>query len=174
MPNALDNHAGLRQRLIDEMRRHFGDDNGRIGHSLAVLAWAEQMLDGQDADAQVVLAAAVLHDVGIPAAIAKHGSAAGPHQEAEGPPVARHILHRLSFDAERIDHVCRIIGSHHSARGIDTPEFRILWDADWLVNFPGEWPGGSDAELRKRIDRIFKTPAGRRLATETYLERTER
>ena len=60
--------------------------------------------------------------------------------------------------------MCRIIGSHHSAKEIDTPEFRIVWDADWLVNIPEEHSGAPPEELAPLVSQVFKTATGRALA----------
>ncbi len=155
--------------LIKEMKRVFGDDERRIRHALAVLDYAEVILKQEKGDPLVVKAAAVLHDIGIHQAEAKHGSSAGRYQEIEGPPIARGILEQLKVDTAVIDHVCRIIANHHSARDIDTPEFRILWDADWLVNIPEEFPQASRPVLERTIERVFKTDSGRRLAGRLFL-----
>ncbi len=64
---------------------------------------------------------------------------------------------------------CRIVGSHHSARDIDTTEFRIIWDADWLVNIPDECGRMDKDKLREFIDRVFKMNKGREMAVEIFL-----
>jgi hypothetical protein len=158
--------AALCRTLIEEMKKVFGRDRRRIDHAQQVLDWAERILQREAADPLVVVAAAVLHDVGIPAAQRKHGSTAGRYQQIEGPPVARRILQAAGVDPHRTDHVCRIIADHHSARTMDTPAFRILWDADNLVNlFAGaRRPPADDAEALAR--RLFKTPTGRALALD--------
>ena len=150
--------------LIREMKKVFGDDEHRIRHAYKVLDFAEQILKGEQADPLVVRAAAVLHDIGIHEAESKHGSAGGKYQEIEGPPIARRILEATGVDEERTDHVCRIIADHHSASSMDTPEFRILWDADNLVNLFAEASGPPGGDAEDMIDRVFKTPAGRELA----------
>ncbi len=158
------------EAVIGEMKRVFGDDERRIRHSLAVLDYAQRILERERGDPLVVTAAAVLHDIGIHAAEMKHGSTAGKWQEVEGPPIARAILEKLKVDPAAVDHVCRIIANHHSARDIDTPEFRIIWDADWLVNIPEDFLQGaqgsqaSRARLEEVIARVFKTTAGNSLA----------
>ena len=106
-------------------------------------------------------AAAVLHDIGILAAERKHGSNAGKFQEIEGPASARPILEGLGVDAERTGHILRIIGSHHSAREIDTPEFRIIWDADRLANIPEELAGKTPEDGRALVQKVYRTPTGR-------------
>ena len=147
--------------LIREMKAVFGDDQRRIGHALEVLDHAEQIHAVEGGDPLVIRAAAVLHDIGIQAAERKHGSNAGKFQEIEGPPIARPILEGLGVDAERTGHILRIIGSHHSARDIDTPEFRIIWDADRLANIPEECAGKTPEEGRAFVEKVYRTTTGR-------------
>ena len=151
------------------MKDVFGDDRKRISHALAVLRYAERIHAVEGGDEAVVTAAAILHDIGIHQAELKYGSPAGKYQEIEGPPIAEKILNDNGFDSEKIEHVCKIIANHHSAKNIDTPEFRIIWDADWLVNIPDECGEMSMDKLKGFIGRIFKTQTGRQIAKELYL-----
>ena len=159
----------LKDRLIGEMKNMFGDDHKRISHALDVLGYAEYLQGIEGGERDVVVAAAVLHDIGIQEAERKHGSSAGKYQEIEGPPIARRIMEEIGLDSDIIDHVCRIVGSHHTGRDIDTLEFRILWDADWLVNIPDEFPGIGTEKLKSLIDRVFKTDVGKAKALELYI-----
>ncbi|MCB2225170.1 MAG: HD domain-containing protein [Desulfarculaceae bacterium] len=159
----------LLERLLEAMRATFGRDTKRIEHAEAVLANAQELMKAEGGDPKVVLAAAVLHDIGIQAAEAKHGSSAGRWQELEGPPIAEAIMKDLGLDMDTRDHVGKIIANHHSARNIDTLEFRILWDSDWLVNIPEEFPEISQEKMAKLIDKVFKTETGRELARERFL-----
>jgi uncharacterized protein YbbK (DUF523 family) len=87
----------------------------------------------------------------------KYGSTAGSYQELEGPV---------------IDHVSRIVGSHHSPGEVTTPEFLVIWDADWLVNLPDVFPGMGTERLEKVIGKVFKTRLGRLLARRMFLGET--
>ena len=154
----------LAKAVIEAMKEVFGDDRRRIAHALEVLGHAEDILAEEGGDPLVVQAAAILHDIGIREAERKHGSAAPKYQELEGPPIARRILERLGVDAPRIEHVVRIVGSHHTAGDLDTDEFRIVWDADRLANWAEECPA-DPAGRRAFVEKAFRTEAGRRLAT---------
>ena len=156
-----------RDRLISEMKNVFDDDRRRIDHGLAVLGFAETILAVEGGDPLTVKAAAILHDIGIHQAQRKHGSSAGRFQEIEGPPIARSIMEKIGLDEGTIEHVCRIVGSHHSGRDIDTLEFRIIWDSDWLVNIPEEHAGSSREKVQQIADRVFRTQEGRRLAEKS-------
>lgn len=166
-----DKKVSLCDRIIDRMKATFGGDQPRIDHAMSVLDYAEQIMgDAADVSGLVVRAAAVLHDIGIVEAEKIHGSAAGKWQELEGPPIARRILTELEVDRAVIDHVCRIVANHHSARDIDTPEFRIIWDADWLVNIATTYDTTDTAKMARLIDRIFRTDEGKRIAKSIFLE----
>ena len=160
----------MKEQLIEEMKKVFGADQNRINHALAVLNYAEKILPVEGGDALVVTAAAILHDIGIQEAERKYGSSAGKYQEIEGPPIATKILKKYNLDETTIEHICRIIANHHSAKNIDTPEFRIIWDADWLVNIPRDFPDADKAKLQNIINKVFKTPTGRKMAVELLLE----
>jgi DNA-directed RNA polymerase subunit RPC12/RpoP len=158
----------LVDQLIAAMKTEFGGDNRRITHALRVLEYAKEILRTEQGNPRVVFAAAVLHDIGIQEAERKHGSSAGKYQEIEGPPIAKRIMTAIGLDDDSIEHVCRIVGSHHSAVDIDTIEFRILWDADWLVNIADEYVGGDPDRLRNIVSKVFKTETGRKMAEEIF------
>ncbi|UCC99050.1 MAG: HD domain-containing protein [Phycisphaerales bacterium] len=160
----------VRQKLIDEMKEVFSQDEKRIEHALAVLDYAERIQAVEGGDPLVVRAAAILHDIGIQKAQQKHGSSAGKYQEIEGPPIAADILKQHDIPHETVEHVCRIIADHHSAKDIDTTEFRILWDADRLVNIPADFPEANKEKLAEIIDKTFKTRKGQRIAAELFLK----
>jgi len=159
--NVVKNLKVMREKLIEEMKNVFGDDQKRIEHALAVLDYAERIQNVEGGDPLIVRAAAILHDIGIHEAESKYGSSAGRYQE---------ILKKYDISAEAIEHICRIIANHHSAKDIDTTEFRILWDADRLVNIPTEFANASNEKLQEIIDKTFKTDDGRRIAAELFVK----
>jgi putative nucleotidyltransferase with HDIG domain len=156
-------------QLIRAVREEFGNDQERISHALRVLDHAEEILREEGGDPAVVVAGALLHDIGIQKAERKYGDDAARHHEDEGPAIARHILLEADFQPDDVERVCRIVGSHHSGDEIDSREFRIVWDADWLVNFPSEYPDAERNEREQLIQRTFRTDAGQRKARERFL-----
>ena len=169
LPDNPDLVIPIRDRLISAMKEVFGTDQRRIDHALKVLAAAETVARTEGGSAIVIKTAAILHDIGILEAEKVHGSAAGNFQELEGPPIARRIMEKMRLEDDIVTHVCRIIAHHHNGQ-CDTPEFNIIWDADWLVNLPDEFPNADRAEREKLITRIFRTAAGRGLARAAFLE----
>ncbi len=168
--SVMKNLRVMRDKLIEEMKKVFGTDEKRIEHALAVLNYAEQIHSVEGGDPLIVRAAAILHDIGIHEAQRKHDSPASRYQEIEGPLIAGKILGRYDLDEGVIEHVCKIIANHHSAKDIDTLEFRVVWDADWLVNIPEEFPDKVREKLQELIGKVFKTHKGRQIAVELFLE----
>ena len=75
------------------------------------------------------------------------------------------ILHQTpkAFDAAETDHICEIVAHHHSG-GVDTSEFRIIWDADQFVNLTEDPDHLSEERAHKTVEKIFKTETGKQLA----------
>lgn len=161
-----------KETYIEALKCHFGSDSRRINHALKVLAFAEQIMDGESISKnlrQIVTMTAILHDVGIKIAEQKYGSSAGPYQEQEGPPVAAAIMRRLGENEAVIDRVCYIIGGHHTPAKNDGLDFQIIWEADLFVNIEEEGLTGDKDKLKIILAKNFKTVTGKRLAEEIYL-----
>lgn len=155
--------------VIEELK---GDEH-RISHAIQVLENAEKILQKEKASPAVTLAAALLHDTGAGEAGGKYDSSAPPSRQIEGPPIARRILENLHFSEEDIEHVCRIAAHHHGGMPVETPEFRIVRDADWLVHFPEVFQGDDERERVGRIEEVFRTEAGKKLAMNRFVSRSK-
>ena len=114
---------------------YFGNDFRRITHALEVLKYAEEIMeDTESCDHDVLVASALLHDIGIKRSEEALGYNNGKTQEEFGPPVAEELLKSIDFPSEKIAKVCEIIGNHHSSSRYDYVELRILKEADRIVN----------------------------------------
>ena len=161
--------GSLCDALVNELKHTFGEDERRIRHALDVLAYAEGILDDEGGDPLTVKASAILHDIGIQEAERKHGASGAEQHEREGLPLARIILEKLGVDRRHTDDICSIVGRHHSEQDTDSVEFRIVWDADHLVNSTEECAGKNLSELREYVEKTFRTKTGRALAEEKLL-----
>lgn len=156
--------VGMKEKILAEMESYFGKDERRIRHARRVLGFAEEILKTEKGDEVVVAAAAILHDIGIHAAEKKHGSSAGKYQQIEGPPIASHILNKIGFPKDKIPEILGIIAHHHTPGVINTLNFKILYDADRLVNLPDEFEIKNQQQLERIIDKTFLTVTGKKLA----------
>jgi len=161
----------LKDRVAIEMKRYFGQDFKRIGHAASVARYAERIAKEEKGNPAVVLCAAYLHDIGIHEAERKHNSTAAKYHQKEGPPIARDILTRLGTKEELVEEVCDIIGHHHHPRNKETLSFKILYDADLVVNLREHQKDGKieKESLSEIIDKNMLTDSGKRLAREALL-----
>jgi putative nucleotidyltransferase with HDIG domain len=126
---------GCKGRIAKLLVDYFGNDFRRIAHALEVLKHAERIMDDSPAcDREIVIAAALLHDVGIKPSEELLGYNNGKTQEKYGPPVAAELLKSIDFPQEKIIKVSEIIGNHHSPSRYDYVELKILKEADRIVN----------------------------------------
>ena len=157
-------------KLIEAAVAYDHGDARRIQHFLKVYAYADLIgqLEHLPADTQEILVtAAVLHDIGIHAAEEKYGSSSGKYQELEGPAIARKLLEPFSCSPSFTGRVCWLIGHHHTYTGIDGPDYQILLEADYLVN-AGE-SSYSRENVQHMLETVFQTESGIRLLKSIYL-----
>lgn len=151
------------------MESYFATDVRRIAHAHDVTEHAVSLLSYVDADPVVTLCAAYLHDIGIPEAERKYDRCDAKLQEQEGPPIARVLLADIGADDDLINQVCGLVGNHHTPQGVDSPEFRVLWDADALVNLAEVVDGKNSHAIESILLKALVTEAGYRAAKALYL-----
>jgi uncharacterized protein len=125
--------------------RHGGADasfNYRWEHVQAVVTLANRLAALTGADAEVVEAAAWLHDV----CKWTHGEA----HAAAGAAFARELLPQTDFPPQKIDAVSEAIAAHQGLyrdQPIEDLESQVLWDADKLAKIgltaAFHWTGGA-------------------------------
>ena len=142
---------------------------GRIQHFTKVHAFARLIAQSESLpeDTRLTLeAAALVHDIGIKPALAKYGSARGDLQEAEGAPLAQAMLAETGFAPQTAQRVAFLVAHHHTYTGVDGPDWRILLEADFLVNlYEGK---ESPQAIAAAYETIFKTATGRRLCRQMF------
>ncbi len=139
----------LIDKLIEAVKKEFGDNQKGITRALLVLDHAQELLRTEIGDPRVVMAAALLLD------ISQRGT--------ESPMIARRIAKDTGSDQATIEHICRIVAGCHGMGDIDTPEFKIVWDADRLVEMLDESSYSSD-KSKGIIEKAFRTETGKRIA----------
>lgn len=156
-------------RLTLKMLAFDKGDPMRIHHLLKVHRFAQLIAREERVDPHtqfVVECAAVVHDIGIHPAEEKYGRCDGKLQEQEGPAPARTLLAELGLPEADRERIAYLVGHHHSYDAIDGMDYQILVEADFLVNFyeDGVAPDG----IRKAVEKIFRTAAGKRLCALLY------
>jgi len=150
------------EEVILKMVEFYEGDPKRIQHFLKVYEFAHIIGTMENIDENTLFIldiASVMHDIGIRPAEKKYGSSDGKLQEKEGPPYAKEILARFSqVSSKQIERVCYLIGHHHTYENVDGMDYRILLEADFLVNAL-EDNISKDGIIHFR-DRVFETKTG--------------
>jgi uncharacterized protein len=121
----------MKQATEEEAMQRFGTTdplfNYRWEHVTAVVTLALKLAELTGADAEVVEAAAWLHDI---------RKEAGSKHPREGAKVALELLPTTDFPQEKIGHVAKVIRSHMGLwrkKPLKDLEAQVLWDADKLA-----------------------------------------
>ena len=157
------------QKLLQAMIVYDQGDPARIQHFLKVYTFAsligkEEKLDEETQ--HILETAAIVHDIGIHAAENQYGSSAGKYQEELGPSEAELMLWSLGYPDEVIGRVSYLVGHHHTYDNVDGEDYRILLEADALVNLQEE-NASTEAQL-SAYEKIFRTESGKDIFLRLY------
>ena len=168
---------------------------GDLPHARVSHRYALRLMEQEGGEPGIVEPAVILHDVGwsqlTPEQIKiAFGVRAGGEKaerlnrihELEGAAIARRILESLNYNPHWVDRITFLIGRHDSGEQADSPEERVLKDADKLWRFSpvGFWKEierqGLDQEelhrfLSVRYRAWFFTPTAVKLAEEELRDR---
>ena len=153
------------QRMIE----YYAGDPHQIQHFAKVHTYSRLIgsLEGLDEETQITLEmAALVHDVGIKAGMEKYGRGNGKIQEELGPAIAEEMLTELGVDPDRVARISWLVGHHHTYTNVEGLDYRILLEADFLVNLHEE------QETREAIQQaytdIFLTETGKRICKTMF------
>jgi len=145
-----------------ELAAPYQDKRNDRGHSEIVTLWADSLLKETEeiVDKDVILTAALLHDVGwsrlsddermslfSPSLTEDEAYNLRFKHEKEGVLLARDLLEKAGYGNDYVDRVCSIIDGHDTGKGFKSGEDGIVKDADklWMVSNTG-----FEADLRRR------------------------
>ena len=161
----------LISRIAQKIIRASDGNLHDINHLLKVYGYARTIGvgEGLDSEAETILeAAALLHDIACPLCRIKYGCTDGSYQEQEGGPLARAFLADSGLSPAQIDRVVWLVSHHHSPSAGEEMDFRILLEADYLVNADeSRYPR---AAIESARDHLFRTATGKALLSAIYLD----
>lgn len=175
----------------------YQDKRDDAGHAEIVTKFAIKLCELEKADGDIVIPAAILHDIGW-SQLSKEEkfiifdsnatkeemlNVRIRHQE-EGVRLAKEILEKLEYSPEKIKQILEIISQHDTRKGFLSSEDGIMRDADKLWRFSKI---GLDADIRRREmsfdeyynrmekrieeDNFFFSESAKLLAKEELIER---
>lgn len=156
--------------LLNKMIEYEANCPKRISHFLKVYSFAKLIAENEELSEDIKLiitVASIVHDIGIRISLEKYNSSSGKYQEKEGPSVAEKMLTELGFERKLVERVCFLIANHHTYDNIEGIDYRILIEADFMVNIFEDGLSKEQAALIEK--KYFKTKCGKKLLKTIYL-----
>ena len=157
--------AQIMQKMIAFSEGNIHD----IDHLIRVWTYAKTIgeLERLDEETQYILeAAAITHDIACPLCREKYGNTNGKHQEAEGAELVKAFLSDTGMTEPQIERIAFLVGHHHTFAGIDSLDWQILIEADYIANASEN--GYGETNVRNFIQKTMKTDSGKRLAKDVF------
>lgn len=160
------NTAAIMRKMIEFYRGSLHD----IEHFLKVREYAVTIgaLEGLNEQEMLTLdIAAITHDIACPLCRGKYGSAPGNRQEEESEALLRPFLAEFDLPEDILERVIYLVTHHHTTSNVAGKDYRILLEADFLVN-------ASEQQLSREAieifyDRVAETAAGKALIKNIFL-----
>ena len=139
----------LNELMMKMIEFDYGDPK-RIQHFIKVHSFSKLIGEKEGLDAHTLF---VTEE--------KYGFQNGKLQEQEGPAPAREICTSLGFKEDDIERICFLIAHHHTYTDVDGMDYRILLEADFLVNaFEGN---ASIESIQHAKESFFETETGKHI-----------
>ena len=147
----------------------YSGDAKRIQHFCKVHSYAKLIGESENLDSRslfILEVAALTHDIGIHTCEEKYGSCGGKLQEKEGPAIAAKLLSELGFDDDVSEREQFLIARHHTYDNIDSADYQMLVEADFLVNIMED--GLSKEAALSAYNKIFRTECGKKICRDMF------
>ena len=157
-------------KLFLEMTSYFKGDQKRINHFIKVHSFAKLIGEEENLDKETMFileTSALTHDIGIKKSEELYLRNDGKIQEKLGPDEAEKILRKLNFTDNVIDRVKFLTAHHHTYSNIDSMDYQILVESDFLVNICED--NLSKDSAMKIKEKIFKTQTGKKLLENLFI-----
>ena len=141
-----------------------------INHFMKVYSYALtigrlEKLDPQTLE--ILEVTALIHDIAVPLCRMKYGSTAGNYQEAESEALVKEFLGGLGLPEYIVGRAAYLAAHHHTYTGVDGADYRILLEADFLVNAD---EGNLSREAIEYAEKqFFRSESGKRLLRLMFL-----
>lgn len=109
----------------------------------------------------------MVHDIACPLCRQKYGNTNGKYQELESPPLVEDFFAGMPVEGDMAERISWLVAHHHTYTHVDSLDYQILLEADFLVN--ADEGGLVCAAIENMRQSVFRTGAGVRLLDSIYL-----
>ena len=155
--------------IIEKMIVYSDGNKHDIAHFLKVYTYARmigEMENLPENEQKTLEVAAVIHDIACPVCRIKYGNTNGSNQEKESPRLVEDFLKDTDLDEQMKERINYLVSHHHTYTNVDGMDYRILLEADFLVNADESQMSQNAIETAR--EKVFETETGRRLLSGIY------
>lgn len=161
------------ERKMEEFYRQNPPAEEQIKHTANVASLTARLAQSMgcgDRETELLVVAALLHDVGCPKARSLHGKALPTFQEQYGREIAQEWLeNEPELSPTEKEWIANVVGLHHHPRQATEMGFRPLFEADTIVNMgEGYYKEGQEQHI---YDTLMETVPGRSLFAQMFLKK---
>lgn len=159
--------SSLANRLLRTVEAEVQSDQSAHIASLLNFQHASELLVAERADSRVVLSASLLLPLYSPD---RQKSLSGPETETAGIKAVNieDLLRRIGFEAATVDQIVQLLKNFCHGGAVDTPESRVLGDAELLAQASMEGGLHDDARLEDLVCRQLRTESGKKRARQLW------
>ena len=107
-----------------------------------------------------------MHDIACPLCRQKYGNTNGVYQEKEGGPLCEEFFRDVDIPKSMKARIVYLVSHHHTYTNVDGRDYRILLEADFLVN--ADESNMSKEAIEEGKKNIYRTKTGTKLLEEIY------
>ena len=140
-----------------------------VEHFLKVWGYAKTIGELERVDEQtlfIIEMSAILHDIACPLCRRKYGNTNGKYQEIEGIELVKKFLKDSDLECKTIDRIVFLVSHHHTYTDVDSKDWQILLEADYIVN--ASESSYSIENIIEAYNNLFKTEHGRIILKNIY------
>lgn len=166
-------NAAIISKTVEKMIFLSGGNMEDINHFLKVWAFTRTIALSENVDENTLFTlelTAVVHDISCPLCRLRYGNTGGRHQEEESPALIEEFFSDIPVPSSVVDRISYLVSRHHTYSGVEGTDWRILLEADYLVNASEH--GDSIKSIESMKEKVFRTETGKRLLDSLYLERS--
>ncbi len=153
----------LASRLIQAVKDEFSQQQSCIARALMVFRHAKQLACKEGGDLRLVLAAALLLDVG------RHPTPDGKTPQTADAARVEKVLQEIGLDPDTIRGICRLIEICRAGIEPDTIEAKVVHDSDTLAGLASLSRDADRQKVQDIIDTELKTATGKERARAFFL-----
>lgn len=174
----------LKYKLIEELKNHFGTDKLNLEQNLKVTECAAELIKlfktkypNENLSEQVIIYSAILHDLGLKQDKTNSENNSIILKKLKSSASAKDLISSLNIESLNIDfqtmeEIAQIVIHHHKAGKVSSNNFKILYDAEWIIKLEDNYQLNKLSEKEKDtlIEEKLISDLAKNLARKRFLK----